>query len=247
MFKLLVAGTPSLHGTIAARGPHDVAVTASGIGLLACCPDLRRATAEDENGDVRLPYHLVLRLCLRLAGPKLKADKPDEWKAKAWRYLFDPAALGRVLASVYASPHFDSTRVYKTLNSLANALREARDRMFMLGENLDSLLVDFDSMLVAGMQQADESAEDADARVAADIDSVDPAGQAKPELALSISFEHMVDCDGTFTTLATLEQVWAPRFTREQRVADASGIAFSMQRMLTAALTLSHAKALQTR
>ena len=149
-----------MHATIAARGPHDVAVTASGIGLLACCPELRRAAAEDADGNVRLPYQLVLRMCLRLAGPKFKADKPDEWKAKAWRYLFDPAALGRVLAAVYASPHFDSTRVYKTLPSLANALRAARDRMFMLGENLDSLLVDFDSMLLAGMQQAEESADD---------------------------------------------------------------------------------------
>lgn len=191
MFKLLVAGGPSLHGTIAARGPHDVAVTASGIGLLACCPELRRATAQDADGNVRLPYQLVLRMCLRLAGPKLKADKPDEWKAKAWRYLFDPAALGRVLAAVYASPHFDSTRVYKTLPSLANALRAARDRMFLLGDNLDALLVRVDpserGVLAAALLASSQEDHECKAFLRAAIFAIVGSAAALPLLAETVA------------------------------------------------------------
>ena len=167
-FRFHLAGTASLHGSLAARGSHDVSITATGAVLLDRCPELRRASNETADGAVCLPYGLVLRLALPLVGPKRRADRPHEWRAKIWRFTFSPSALGSAVAAVVASAHFDGTRTYTTVASLAAALRIARDKMVVGGEDVGSLLIDFQSMLHTGVQLEDEDEATADARALMD-------------------------------------------------------------------------------
>ena len=88
------------HALLAARGGHAVALLGGARRLLACCAELNALAARGDDGAMRLPYWVVVRLWLPIFTlGSLPADTAA-WNSELWRTFIDPACFDGALAII---------------------------------------------------------------------------------------------------------------------------------------------------
>ena len=123
VFKLVPSMSSSTHETLAARGFHEVICSSDAFGtVLDACEHLRNHASTAADGTLSLPFWLVMQLFIPLVEP----DDRTKWRIALWSRFIDASCLSPAAAAVLTSEHFDDTRKYSSLASLAAALRLAR-------------------------------------------------------------------------------------------------------------------------